>query len=238
MYSCKRCGYDSKYKKCLIQHLNNKSECIYIIENLDRKVLLDELNKKYNEDAISCEFCEKKFNCKSSMYRHKNICKQKPIESNEQLFKMQQQINNQQSQIENLKKQPLNNDKINLELQYYKNRKNEKFFQLLLENYLGGTHKTLSCGVTDITTDTCHAEIKDWPSWKEAIGQLTCYNMVDPKETLNMYMFGKYTQKCKDEAMKIVTSCKINMYEFIETDDIISIMSLKNNEIIYNYKPI
>jgi hypothetical protein len=127
--------------------------------------------------------------------------------------------------------------KINLDLQYYKNRKNEKFYQLLLENYLGGTHKTLSCGITDITTDTCHVEIKEWPLWKEAIGQLTCYNAADPKDTLEMYMFGRYKQKCKDESVKIATSCKINVYEFVETDDGISILSLKNNEIIYNYKP-
>jgi len=52
-----------------------------------------------------------------------------------------------------------------------------------------------------------------------------------------MYMFGKYTQKCKNEAVKIATSCKINVYEFVDTDDGISIISLKNNEKVYKYKP-
>ena len=100
-----------------------------------------------------------------------------------------------------------------------------------------GAHKTLSCGITDVTTDSCHAEIKEWPSWKEAIGQLTCYNIADPKEKLEMYMFGKYKQSCKDEAVKIAVSCKINIYEFIDTDNEISIISLENNEIVYIYKP-
>ena len=45
-------------------------------------------------------------------------------------------------------------------------------------------------------------------TWKEAIDQLTCYNTVDPKEKLEMYMFGKYKQSCKDEAIKVTTSCK------------------------------
>jgi hypothetical protein len=51
-------------------------------------------------------------------------------------------------------------------------------------NYLDGIRKNLSCG---ITTDSCHAEIKKWSSWKETIGQLTCYNVADPKESLEMY---------------------------------------------------
>jgi hypothetical protein len=131
----------------------------------------------------------------------------------------------------------INIQNIKLDLQYYKNKKNEKFYQLLLEKYLGGTHKTLSCGITDITTDSCHAEIKEWNSWKEAIGQLTCYNIVDPKEYIEMYMFGRYKQSCKDEAIKIVTACKINIYEFIDTDDGIEILSLKDNEIMYKYIP-
>jgi len=130
-----------------------------------------------------------------------------------------------------------NNQQLKLELQYYKNRKNEKFYQLLIENYLGGTHKTLSCGVTDVTTDSCHAEIKEWSSWKEAIGQLTCYNTVDPKDRLEMYMFGKYKQSCKNEAIKVTATCKIFIYEFIDTNDGVSIIYLKNNEIVYNYKP-
>ena len=52
-----------------------------------------------------------------------------------------------------------------------------------------------------------------------------------------MYMFGRYKQKYKDEAFKIATSCKINVYEFIDTVKGVSIISLKNNEEIYKYKP-
>jgi hypothetical protein len=109
---CNRCGYESKYKKCLVQHLNNKVQCKCIDESkdIDRQHLLDELTiKKYNDEASVCDFCEKKFNCKSSMYRHKKICKKKPAETTEQLFKMQQQIDKQQEQIEQLKKQAPSN---------------------------------------------------------------------------------------------------------------------------------
>jgi len=238
MFVCKRCSYECNRKDYLISHLNKIKECPINFENIDRVIYIKELQTKiYNDKNYKCEFCEKQFNNTSSKSRHKKTCNKKISETSVQLLKMQQQIDKQQEQIEQLKQKPLNNDKINLDLQYYKNRKNENFYQLLLENYLGGTHKTLSCGITDITTDSCHAEIKEWSSWKEAIGQLTCYNTVDPKEKLDMYMFGKYKQSCKDEAIKVTTSCKINIYEFVDTNEGVSIISLENNEEIYKYKP-
>ena len=237
-FSCERCGYETKHKHCLLAHYQRKKHCVSItIIDKPINTLIDSLVTKNELGLHQCNYCERRFNNRSNMLKHKKICKQKPDEVNQQILKMQQQIKKQQEQIEAIKQQPLGNDKINLELQYYKNRKNEKFYQLLLENYLGGTHKTLSCGITDVTTDTRHAEIKEWSSWKEAVGQLTCYNIADPKEKLDIYVFGKYAQKCKDEAIKIVISCKIDIYEFVDTDEGVSIISLKNNEEIYKYKP-
>jgi hypothetical protein len=233
---CKRCGYETDHKHCMKNHYNRLNVCKAKYENINIESLLDILNNKlYNEKTFECKYCNRLFNSCSSKSRHKKTCKQKPIN---EITQLKNTVGQLITKIENLKEQPLNkNDKIILDLQYYKNRKNEKFYQLLIENYLGGTHKTLSCGITDVTTDSCHAEIKEWSSWKEAIGQLTCYNTVDPKDKLEMYMFGRYKQSCKDEAIKVTTTCKIDIYEFVDTDDGVSIISLKNNEIIYNYKP-
>ena len=54
---------------------------------------------------------------------------------------------------------------------------------------LQGGHKKLKSGITDITTDFIHAEIKNWDSWKDAIGQLCVYQINDPKEKLEVYFF-------------------------------------------------
>jgi outer membrane murein-binding lipoprotein Lpp len=265
VFICKRCDQEFLHKAYLKSHLERKKICNFIDNDYDVKLLLEELYKRnLKEKTYDCEYCGMKFNSTSGKCQHKKICKDKPKDTetivnelSEQVKKLQSKIevlqiplNNTETIINELSEQvkklqskievlqiPLNNDKINLDLQYYKNRRNEKFYQLLLENYLSGTHKTLSCGITDVTTDTSHAEIKEWSSWKEAIGQLTCYNTVDPKETLEMYMFGKYKQSCKDEAIKVTTSCKINIYEFVDTIEGVSIISLKNNEEIYKYKP-
>lgn len=81
MYTCKRCNYSSLYKKCLMQHFNNKKPCKVILEDIDTKILIDELiNKEYNNITHECIFCNKIFNCLSSVYRHKKTCKKKPID--------------------------------------------------------------------------------------------------------------------------------------------------------------
>jgi hypothetical protein len=83
MFVCKRCNYETIYKKCLIQHLNNKKPCKIINNNIERNILLDELlEKTYNNITFDCEFCDKKFNNRSNMYRHRKIC----INNNENLI--------------------------------------------------------------------------------------------------------------------------------------------------------
>lgn len=69
--------------------------------------------------------------------------------------------------------------------------------------------------------DTCHAEIKEWKCWKEAVGQLTCYNAVDPKDCLQLYLFGKYKQSCNDEVYTVTSTCNIKMFDFDEEDSVV-----------------
>jgi len=151
---CKRCGYDCAYKYLLKRHLNRKIPCEPLQNDISVEYLLEEIN---NDDLTNkrfkCIFCAKLFTDPSNKLKHQKIC-------NSRIDQLKEIVEKLVIKNNDLEKKSLNNVNINLELQYYKNRKNEKFYQLLLENYLGRTHKTLSCGVTDITTDKCHAEIK------------------------------------------------------------------------------
>lgn len=159
---------------------------------------------------------------------------------NSKLADLQAKVEKLESKIDDRKSKNSNlvSPEILLELQYYKNRKNENFYQLLLEQYLGGTHKTLPCGITDISTDDCHAEIKEWKSWKEAIGQLTCYNSVDPRPFLAMYMFGKYSDSAKQRSINVAKNCGFAIYEFKESEDgAIYVEDCTTNERKYTYKP-
>jgi hypothetical protein len=122
MFTCDRCNYTTKYKYCLIQHLNNKKPCNVLNIDIERKDLLDKLIvKTYNDITYDCDFCLRKFNNATNMYKHKKICKSKPLDEITQLKntvgQLVSKIDDQQSQIECLKKQPpniTNNTQINI----------------------------------------------------------------------------------------------------------------------------
>lgn len=107
---------------------------------------------------------------------------------------------------------------------------NEATFQKLLEKYRfpGATHKRVACGVTDITTDTLHAEIKRFDFWKEAIGQLMAYKVVMHRSELQLYLFGRVSQACKDMAIHVLQSLNIHPFEMILTDTEFIIVDLLN----------
>ena len=108
-FICKRCNNCFSSKIRLKTHLQRKKICEFIDIDIDIDILISELcERKINNKTYDCEFCNKKFNSTSGKCQHKKICKQKPNETNEQLLKMQQQIDKQQEQIETLKKQPSN----------------------------------------------------------------------------------------------------------------------------------
>lgn len=66
---------------------------------------------------------------------------------------------------------------------------NECFYQKVVEAYLGQSHMKLRGCVTDVTTDSAHAEIKRWADFMKGIGQLITYDMISPRPELHAYMF-------------------------------------------------
>lgn len=95
-----------------------------------------------------------------------------------------------QKQQEELKKTKESVESLKMQIACLKTRNTEEDYQLILQKQLNGGHKRVLLGVTDITTETFHAEIKNWDCYKESIGQLFAYNYSDPKEC-RVYLFGK-----------------------------------------------
>ena len=112
----------------------------------------------------------------------------------------------------------------------------EKFYQRIVEKHLGGTHKKLKGGVTDVTTETVHAEIKIWHRFKEALGQLIAYNIEDPKERLQVYLFGRTTEEMVEHITHVFSASNIECYTFTEKPGIISIVNLSTHESVYDHK--
>lgn len=227
MFSCQRCGYSTEFKCNLVSHLKKKHPCVTTLSEISQAELLDVLIDK-SRRKFSCSICNRQFADRSYMYKHQRQCKQQPLRDEiAQIAKVVKELTDKNNKEEQSNKNEI--ERLKQEVMYYKHKKRENHYQTVLEGLLQGTHKILRCGVTDISTDNMHAEIKEWKSWKEAVGQLLCYNAEDPKPTLSLYFFGSYTQSLKEYACQIIKSYGINVYECIDSDSGLLINSLTRN---------
>jgi hypothetical protein len=92
IYSCERCGYETKHKHSLFSHYQRKKQCIANISDKPINILMDSLITKNETGLYQCNYCNRKFNNKCNMLKHKKICKHKAEEPNQEMLKMQQQI--------------------------------------------------------------------------------------------------------------------------------------------------
>jgi hypothetical protein len=259
---CERCGFNTTCKRYMLQHLRRKTLCEAVNKDVDVSIQLSALlMRTYNETAVQCDFCDKKFNSKPNKCRHVKICKKNPANTKEGDIIPQ---NNLYNELEELKKQvkelkeshvtngsvTANDNKLRGQLDaltqelhkcridtlFYKNKRNEEFYQKVLELALGGTHMKLHVGITDVTTESLHAEIKLWEDWKAAVGQLMCYNNELQRDELRLYCFGKYGQKAKKAAIENITRSGIKVFEFIDVDDGVDIYDTQLQEVVYSFK--
>jgi ribosomal protein S25 len=72
---CKRCGVKTSTKGSLVRHLQNKTVCHALQQDIERAFLLQEVTTKdYKTDTTKCEYCSKIVS-KPAYARHKKICK-------------------------------------------------------------------------------------------------------------------------------------------------------------------
>ena len=68
-------------------------------------------------------------------------------------------------------------------------RQSEVFYQKILEVRYGGQHLSTDAGITDVTTDTMHIEIKEASKWLSGYRQLLAYDAASPRADLRLYLF-------------------------------------------------
>jgi hypothetical protein len=102
IFTCKRCNYETIYKKSLIKHLEKQKECPVINQDIDRTLLIHELTCKNEQEYIyKCQNCNKVLKHKSSLSRHEANCSKK------QQDKDNKHIKELESRIQNLEKKTL-----------------------------------------------------------------------------------------------------------------------------------
>ena len=98
IFTCKRCNYETIYKKSLIKHLEKQKECPVINQDIDRTLLIQELTHKNEQEYIyKCQNCNKVLKHKSSLSRHEANCSKK----------QNKHIKELESRIEKLEKKTL-----------------------------------------------------------------------------------------------------------------------------------
>lgn len=122
-----------------------------------------------------------------------------------------------------------------VELAFLKRKKNEDFYQGIMEQHFNATHKTLDSGITDITTDDAHYEIKRWNCWKEALSQLILYNDDDPKENMYACFFETCSEQQKKKVQSKFEKYNITCLEFREEKNKITLCNLESGEIKLTY---
>jgi hypothetical protein len=128
-----------------------------------------------------------------------------------------------------------------IELAVLKNKKNEKFYQVIVEKYLKGTHSRNIHGITDVTNDYVHAEIKKICDYKTAVGQLLAYDSADQKKELHIYLFNDENKEQLDnvsvclKSLKSRYSINIQLFKFNVTDDKVEIIEYETNEIKFTH---
>jgi hypothetical protein len=126
-------------------------------------------------------------------------------------------------------------EKLTIEVNALKHKKTEVFYQAIVEKYLGGTHSKNDAGVTDVTTDNIHAEIKELISFKSAIGQLLSYNVSSPKKELQVYIFNNSNKKKMQIAANIFKELDIKVFTFDVLSEKVDIIEYQTNNIVFTH---
>jgi hypothetical protein len=246
--TCQRCGYESTLKSNVRIHLNKKVPCECTLNNISREQLLADLYDS-SRNTIFCSKCPKSYTTKQGLLAHEQkhhttkLVNPKLQKQKDETSEMKEMIKSLQKEMLDLKKMKsvqeenttiklqvvvptFNQEEATIQREYVTLKRRENFYQSILEKIYHVTHKKLPCGETDITTDTFHAEIKEWNCYKEAIGQLVCYNSCDPRHELRVYLFGSYSKKMKDIALGIFKMQGMRPFEFIEEEDLVYISDM------------
>ena len=110
----------------------------------------------------------------------------------------------------------------------------EDFYQLNLENHYKCSHVKCFYGVTDITTDDSHIEIKRWSIWKSAFGQLLAYQMTLKRTHLKLYLFGRRPRiSVVEQMVKHLNTFGVTLFhlDYDEQNDIIRVIDVRDEEV-------
>lgn len=108
-------------------------------------------------------------------------------------------------------------------------RKQELWYQKLLETRYSAKHKKCPIGEVDLLGEDFVAEIKIVENFKAAVGQLKCYNTYFQKKKEILFLFGALPVQTKIDAM--VSVCRTLKVDLVYLDGSANEMTLHSEEL-------
>jgi hypothetical protein len=102
-HNCKICNKQYKSYKSLWNH-NKSFHSKNILVNIQSVQIVQEINVKSSK-ILSCDYCNKIFNCKSSKSMHKKVCKKKDDKNNNVIELEKIKLQQKEKDIEKLKEE-------------------------------------------------------------------------------------------------------------------------------------
>jgi chaperonin cofactor prefoldin len=106
MYVCKRCNYETTLKANLIIHLKAIKECLPFNQDIDRKILIDDIEKtkreKKSREKHQCTTCNKEFLSKRTYESHIEQCVVSTSVESYAMVKLKEEINDLQNKHKSL----------------------------------------------------------------------------------------------------------------------------------------
>lgn len=102
MFCCERCGYESKFKRNLVAHLERKKPCEIRKSNISREELLSKLEDG-KERTYECDKCEKFYATRQSLSVHRKKCSGDRCSSKDAIKTLQAQIEMLQKELATVK---------------------------------------------------------------------------------------------------------------------------------------
>jgi len=101
-------------------------------------------------------------------------------------------------------------------------QKKESYYQALLSAKLNAGHMRIEgVGITDITTDDAHIEIKHWGRFQEVPGQLAKYQQALPRSRSCVYFFGTEPPKKRyEQIVNLMEAANIEVFSFDVDDEV------------------
>lgn len=222
-YLCIRCGYETTHFTAMKNHLYNKL----------KPCPPSEMDIELTEEVKQCIMEKRGHNPHKADCEDPTCLEDKCANGQKNIHDITDALAALREELTIVKKGFKTLESKVKRLETFYNKRSESYYQKILEKYLNGRHKKLPSGVTDVTNERVHAEIKVWNNYKAGIGQLACYNKDDPKEELHIYFFGEADAISMERITEMCIQNGVRPFEFQDYAHKTDIVDLRTSDVVY-----